>query len=192
MKITSAEFTTSAVKSAHYPQDGLPEIALIGRSNVGKSSLINTLVNRKNLAHTSSAPGKTRTVNFYRINGQFNFVDLPGFGYASVAQKIKKDWGKMMEEYFATRECLVGALVILDPRRVDGDMEDDIFRWLTGMLLPFEVVFTKTDKLSRNEIAAKSASLKSHRHIHAPIMFSAVTGAGRIELWKKVGGFLEG
>lgn len=192
MKILSAEFTVSAVKSTHYPNDGLPEIAIVGRSNVGKSSLINTLVNRKKLAHTSSAPGKTRTVNFYLINGEFYLVDLPGFGYASVPQKIKKDWDMMMEEYFASREFLKGALVILDPRREVGGMEDDIFRWLTGMLLPFEVVFTKTDKISRNEIAAKAASLKSHCHIHAPIMFSAVTGAGKLELGKKIGGFLQG
>ncbi len=186
MKIISAEFVTSAVRSAQYPKDGLPEVALIGRSNVGKSSLINALVNRKGLAKTSSTPGKTRIINFYRINNSFYFVDLPGFGYAKVSVSEKKDWERMTVTYLKERETLAGALVILDPRRDAGDMEEFLFKWVSGLRLPVITVFTKIDKLSRNQLSSRVALIKRAIFIDHPVLFSSVTGEGKLALMRKV------
>src|SRR5690625_2120476 len=124
MKITKAEIVISAVSQKQYPKDGLPEIALAGRSNVGKSSLINKLINRKNLARTSSKPGKTQTLNFYKMNETFYFVDVPGYGYAKVSKKEREKWGVMMEEYFETRSTLQAVLLITDIRH--DPTEDDL------------------------------------------------------------------
>jgi len=128
MKVTKAEIVISAVSQKQYPEDGLPEIALAGRSNVGKSSFINKLIQRKNLARTSSKPGKTQTLNFYRINDAFYFVDVPGYGYAKVSKKEREKWGQMMEEYFRFRETLRAVLLITDirhePTKDDVQMYD--------------------------------------------------------------------
>src|SRR5574340_597218 len=160
MKILTAEFVISAVRSAQYPKDGLPEVALIGRSNVGKSSLINTLVNRRHLAKTSSLPGKTRTINFYRINNGFYLVDLPGFGYANVPMAEKKAWEKMIGKYLEEREHLRAAVVILDPRREAGEEEESLYQWVERLNVPVATVFTKTDKLSANKLSSRVASIK--------------------------------
>lgn len=192
MKIISAEFVLSATARSHFPKDRLPEIVLIGRSNVGKSSLINTFVNRKGLAKTSSQPGKTRTINFYRINGGFYIVDLPGFGYAKVSHSEKKDWERMMGEYMDSRPELKGAVIILDPRREAGDYEEFLFDWLNGMGLPFTVVFTKTDKLSKNQLSSRLSKLKKSLPIKDPVAFSSTTGEGKIALGKRITYLLSG
>lgn len=186
MKITSAEFIKSALKKEHWPDCALPEVALVGRSNVGKSSLINTLVNRKGLAKTSSQPGKTQTINFYEINGSFRFVDLPGFGYAKVPLSMKKSWGGMMEEYLSERDCLRGVVVILDARRDVGDAEEMLFEWIEEFGLQVITVFTKTDKLSKNQLSSRIAKLKKALPLKDPVIFSAVTGDGKIALGKRL------
>lgn len=186
MKITSAEFSVCAVKEAQYPDDGLPEIALIGRSNVGKSSLINRFVNRKRLAKTSSTPGKTRTINFYRINGSFYLVDLPGFGYARVPLSVKRSWERMMEEYMSGRKTLAGVLVILDPRRDAGDMEEFVYSWAGDLGVPVVTVFTKADKLSANKLSSRLAKIRKTLDVGDPVRFSSVTGAGKMELGKRI------
>lgn len=191
MKITSAEFVKSAVDPSQCPRDGLPEIALIGRSNVGKSSLINAFVNRKGLAKTSSRPGKTCTINFYRINDRFYLVDLPGFGYSSVPIPVKKSWEKMMEGYFKGRASLCGAFVILDPRRDVGEVEERLYGWIEALGIQAVTVFTKSDKLSRNQLTSRIAAIKKAIPVMEPVLFSAVTGQGKVLLGKKVASVLE-
>ncbi|HLC18676.1 MAG TPA: ribosome biogenesis GTP-binding protein YihA/YsxC, partial [Thermodesulfobacteriota bacterium] len=196
MRIKSAEFAACAVRRSQYPGDGLPEVVLIGRSNVGKSSLINVLVKRKGLAKTSSEPGKTRTVNFYRVNGEFYLVDLPGFGYARVPRSEKISWEKMVGEYVAGRAALRGALVILDPRRDPGETEELVFDWLERLKIPVVMVLTKADKLSRNKLNSRAAGIKRAFDIEDPVLFSSLTHDGRVTLLKKIqemlgGNFLE-
>lgn len=192
MKILSAEFLKSAPAKDHWPADLLPEIALVGRSNVGKSSLINTFVNRRALAKTSSQPGKTQMINFYTINGAFRLVDLPGFGYAKVPMSIKKTWERMMEEYLSDRECLRGVIVILDARRDVGDAEHRLFEWIEDFGLPVVTVFTKTDKLSGNQLSSRIARIKRALPLKDPVIFSAVTGEGKIVLGKRIHRLLAG
>lgn len=187
MKIKSAEFTACAVDGRSFPKERLPEIALIGRSNVGKSSLINTLVNRKGLAHTSSQPGKTRTINFYRINGEFYLVDLPGFGYAAVSREEKRSWEQMIDRYLEDRPSVKGALVILDARRETGEGEEILYDWIGRFNIPVVTVFTKADKLSNNELASNMARLKRELPVAAsPVPFSATKGTGKVMVWKKI------
>lgn len=192
MKILSAEFIKSAPKKEHWPGDRVPEIALVGRSNVGKSSLINTFVNRRGLAKTSSQPGKTQMINFYTINGEFRLVDLPGFGYAKVPLSMKKSWKQMMEEYLSERESLAGVILILDARRDVGDAEQMLFEWIEEFGLPVVTVFTKTDKLSKNQLASRIARLKRVLPLKDPVIFSAVTGEGKIALGKRIHKLLTG
>ncbi|MBZ0220729.1 MAG: ribosome biogenesis GTP-binding protein YihA/YsxC [Candidatus Methylomirabilis sp.] len=192
MKVMSAEYIASAVKIEQCPKTGLPEIVLIGRSNVGKSSLINSFTGRKGLAKTSSQPGKTRTINFYLINGRFYIVDLPGFGYAKVSREERKRWEGMTEEYFRRRESIKGALLILDPRRDMGEEEANVLEWLNGHGIGCKVVFTKTDKLSANQLSSRAAKLKKESSVTGPVLFSAVTGDGRALLGRKIGEMLEG
>ncbi|GMR04431.1 MAG: ribosome biogenesis GTP-binding protein YihA/YsxC [Thermodesulfobacteriota bacterium] len=187
MKIKTAEFIISAVRKKDYPKDGLPEVVLIGRSNVGKSSLINTLVNRKGLAKTSSSPGKTRTINFYRINGEFFFVDLPGFGYAKVPQSVRLSWEKMIEEYLEGRAEVRCAVIVLDARRTPGDAETRLYRWLEGSGVPVITVITKTDKLSGNKLTKSLRDIKKALGIKDPVAFSAVKGHGKHILLKRLG-----
>lgn len=191
MKVTKAEFISSAVKLNQCPATGLPEIALIGRSNVGKSSLINAFTNRKALAKTSSQPGKTRTINFYAINSAFCLVDLPGFGYAKVSHDERRTWELMVNEYFEKRADLKGAIVILDPRRDAGEVEENLFGWITKKGLPFAVVFTKTDKLSNNQLSQRISRLKKAIPLDTPVLFSAVSGAGKLQLGRKIQAMLD-
>lgn len=186
MKVLSAEYIASAVKVEQCPKAGLPEIVLIGRSNVGKSSLINSFTGKKGLAKTSSQPGKTRTINFYLINGRFYLVDLPGFGYAKVSREERKYWEGMTEDYFSRRESIKGALLILDPRRDIGEEEANVLEWLKGHGIGCKVVFTKTDKLSANQLSSRAARLKREASIAGPVLFSAVTGDGRALLGRKI------
>lgn len=191
MKVVNAQFISSAVKLSQCPSTGLPEIALIGRSNVGKSSLINAFTNRKGLAKTSSQPGKTRTINFYSINSEFCLVDLPGFGYAKVSQDERRSWELMINEYFEKRHSLKGALVILDPRRDAGEVEENLFGWIRKKGLPYAVVFTKTDKLSNNQLSKRLSELKKSIPLDTPVLFSAVSGSGKQEIGRRVQAMLD-
>ena len=188
MKITSAEFVTSATKPSQYPSALLPEIAFAGRSNVGKSSLINTLVNRKRLVKTSSTPGRTRLINFFDINQQIGFVDLPGYGYAKVPESVKKTWGPMIETYLSTRKALKGVIVILDIRRTPRQEEFDLLSWLQHYSIPGILVLTKTDKLSKSKQAQKLNLIGQvlERDKNDFILFSAKSRRGRDALWNTI------
>ena len=162
MIIKSAEFVTSAVKPNHYPPPDHPEIAFAGRSNVGKSSLINTLVRRKRLVKTSSTPGRTQLINFFLINDAFMLVDLPGFGYAKVPAAVKKEWGPMVEAYIAQRTTLKGVVVLLDIRRQPGLEELNLIDWLRHYGVVVVPVLTKADKLSKtNQIKQRRAAAQA-------------------------------
>jgi len=186
MKIKRAEFTASATGKKGYPPAGLPEIVLIGRRNVGKSSLINCLVNRKKLARTSGTPGKTQTVNFYRINEAFYLVDLPGFGYARVPRDVRKSWGPMVDRYMASGRRVAGALIVLDIRRTPGEAEKGLYQWLAGFDIPVVTVLTKADKFSRSRRAAKVREFGLFLPDSAPVVFSAVSGLGKAHLLKSI------
>jgi GTP-binding protein len=194
MKILSAEFVLSAKEPAHYPPASLPEIAFAGRSNVGKSSLINTLLNRKGLARTSNTPGRTQEINFFRVNDRFNLVDLPGYGYAKVPESIRRQWGPMVETYLRVRETLHLVVLILDVRRDPSEEDLQLIEWLPAYRIPFLLVLTKTDKVSNNEFAGrrglivKTISVPSETPLLA---FSAKTGAGKEILWREIRKALE-
>jgi GTP-binding protein len=188
MIVSSADFVTSAVKPAQYPPPEYPEIAFAGRSNVGKSSLINTLVNRKGLVKTSRTPGRTQLVNFFLINQTFSFVDLPGYGYAKVPAAVQKKWGPMIEGYLSTRETLKGVLVLMDVRRTPGAEEMNLFEWLDFHGVRAVPILTKADKFSR-------ARQQDRRRLIAEalgtapeelVLFSAKSRQGRDAVWETV------
>ena len=160
MKINSVEFVTSAVRKSQYPADKKIEFLLVGRSNVGKSSFINTLINRKNLARTSSIPGKTQTLNFYLINNEFYFVDVPGYGFAKVSRKLKNKFGEMIEDYLKERENLKMVFMITDLRH--KPTEDDIlmYNYLKYYNIPVTVIATKADKISKNNYEKNKRIIK--------------------------------
>ncbi len=188
MIVVSAEFVKSAAKPTHYPPADLPEIAFAGRSNVGKSSLINTLLNRKRLVKTSSTPGRTQLINFFNINHAFSFVDLPGYGYAKVPYAVKKTWGPMVETYLSTRETLRGVVLILDIRRLPGMEEFSLIDWLHHYNIPMVLTLTKADKLS------KTKQIKQHQAVAGElavdrkdlILFSAKSRLGKEAVWGKI------
>lgn len=188
MRICSAEFITSAVKPAQYPPADLPEVAFVGRSNVGKSSMINCLVQRKNLVKTSQQPGKTQLVNFFVVNGTLRFVDLPGFGYAKVPQAVQKEWGPMIETYIENRPNLCGLFLLLDIRRDVREEEGRLLQWLENRGLPVRLVLTKTDKFSRSAALGRQKELMAQTGLDADrlILFSAKTRQGRQEIWSWV------
>ena len=160
MKITKAELAAVAVKREQYPPEDMPEIAFAGRSNVGKSSLFNTMVNRRNFARVSGSPGKTRTINFFEINGAFRIVDLPGYGYAKVSKSLSKDWGPMMERYLESRKNLVKVIQMVDIRHQPSKQDVQMYEYLKYHGLAGIVVATKSDKISRNEAAKTSAVIR--------------------------------
>ncbi|MDY0041213.1 MAG: ribosome biogenesis GTP-binding protein YihA/YsxC, partial [Desulforhabdus sp.] len=182
--IKSAEYITSAVKRDQYPRDELPEVAFAGRSNVGKSSLINCLVRRKKLVRTSRTPGRTQTINFFKINEWFYFVDLPGYGFAKVPESVKAKWGPMVETYLGGRKFLRGVVQIMDVRRPPTPDDLQLWNWLRVNRLPSIAVLTKADKLSRGEQAAslKQAAQSLEAPVGEVILFSAETGQGRRQL----------
>jgi GTP-binding protein len=190
MKVLSAEFVLSAKQPAHYPPAVLPEIAFAGRSNVGKSSLINTLVKRKGLARTSNTPGRTQEINFFIVNNRFGFIDLPGYGYAKVPEKIRNNWGPMIEAYLSQRETLRLVVLILDIRRDPSPEDRQLIGWLQYYRLPVLIVLTKIDKLSRNELAVRKRvigeDLEGLASITQPVSFSAKTGEGKDLLWREI------
>ena len=185
MIIKSSEFIISAVGKKQYPDQGLPEIALAGRSNVGKSSLINKVINRKNLARTSGKPGKTQTLNFYLINQQFYFVDFPGYGFARVSKDIKDQWSKFIEEYLSQREELKGVIHIIDVRHPPTTDDCTMYDWLVHYGIPTLVVATKADKISRGnwQKHLKEIKVKMKLPPNQPlVLFSAETGQGLEEV----------
>ncbi|MFP4445210.1 MAG: ribosome biogenesis GTP-binding protein YihA/YsxC [Desulfosudaceae bacterium] len=181
LHIKSADFVTSAVEPSQYPDGGLPEIAFAGRSNVGKSTLINCLVNRKNLVKTSATPGKTRLINFFSVNGNLLLVDLPGYGYAKVSQQERKKWGPMVETYLAGRQSLKGVILLIDLRRTPRDEELQIRDWLTHYQIPLLIVLTKADKLKKTAQQKQRQAIAESLGV-APellVLFSAKTRLGR-------------
>ena len=193
MIVKSAEFVTSAVNPTQYPPPDYPEFAFAGRSNVGKSSLINKLVNRKRLVKTSNTPGRTQLINFFLINGNLSFVDLPGYGYARVPVAVKKQWGPMVETYLASRTTLMGVVVLVDIRRVPRQEELDLIQWLDDHQRPYRIVVTKADKLSHNKqsrplrlIAEQFACAREEL-----LLFSAKTGQGLEPLWRALNAMMK-
>ncbi len=186
MMITSAEFVTSAVRPAQFPPPDLPEFAFAGRSNVGKSSLINTLVSRRKLVQTSSTPGKTRLINFFRINGALMFVDLPGYGYARVSEEERRRWRPMVEQYISGRDNLKAVVVVLDIRRTPNAEDGQLLQWLDHQEIPCLLVATKADKLSktaqRKQLALIADALETDPE--EIVVFSAKSRTGRDTLWR--------
>ena len=188
MIVKSSEFLISAVKPSQYPSFELPEIAFGGRSNVGKSSLVNTLLGRKRLVKTSSTPGRTQLINFFLINKVFSFVDLPGYGYARVPVSVKKTWGPMVETYISQRNTLRGVVVIMDIRRIPGMQDLHFLEWLHYYNIPEILVVTKADKLSKtNRIKQKNAIADAIAiDENELILFSAKTRMGKDIVWDAI------
>ena len=184
MKIKSAEFISSCVEPKAYPKQPLPEIAFVGRSNVGKSTLMNRLLNRNSLVKVSSTPGKTQTINFFLINSAFHFVDLPGYGFAKVPETVKVKWKKMIETYLSQRENLAGVVLLVDIRRTP--VEEDLLmkEWLDAYQIPVQMVATKSDKLKSVEKAKSLAAIKGAFQTDEIIPFSKLTDEGKAEIWK--------
>lgn len=186
MKIKSVEFIISAVKPDQYPTDNIPEIALVGRSNVGKSSLINRLLNRKNVARVSSKPGKTQTINFFLINEAFHLVDLPGYGYAQVSKTQREAWGKMMEKYLAGRDRLQAVVQLVDIRHAPSKDDVQMHEWLMYYQIPSIIIATKADKISKGNWAKHTKVIRETLKLgkDVPILlFSSETGVGKEEAW---------
>ena len=188
MIIKSTEFIKSAAKPSHYPPADFPEIAFAGRSNVGKSSLINVLVNRKSLVRTSSTPGRTQLINFFDVNGQFTLVDLPGYGYAKVPLSVKKEWGPMMEKYLSSRPSLRGVVLIFDIRRTPVAEDRQMLDWLRAYDIPPLLVVTKCDKVSRNERAKQAAVIANSLGVERGELtfFSTLSREGKDEIWTRI------
>lgn len=185
MQIKQAEFMGSAVSPSQYPTEKQPEFALAGRSNVGKSSLINRFLNRKNLARTSSQPGKTQTLNFYHINQEWYFVDLPGYGYAKSSKEDRARWGRFIEQYLSNRQELAGVIQIVDLRHPPMASDQAMMEWLCHYGVPMAVIGTKADKISRGNWAKHTRQLREGLGITPDIpliIYSAETGQGRDEL----------
>ena len=186
MKITSAEFVKSAFNRAHWVTDGRPEIAFLGRSNVGKSSLINSLLGRRGLARTSNTPGRTQSINFFVINASFYFADLPGYGYARVSKTMRADWGKMAEEYLAEREELALCVQLVDARHEPSKLDKQLNEWLHHYEKPHIVVATKSDKLSRNELQKTLKVIRQTFDESCVLAYSSETAAGRDDVWSRI------
>ncbi|MEO8043057.1 MAG: ribosome biogenesis GTP-binding protein YihA/YsxC [Acidobacteriota bacterium] len=199
MKITSAEFVKSAFERAHWPVDRRPEIAFLGRSNVGKSSLLNSLLQRKGLARTSNTPGRTQSINYFLINSKtpasaptgsdhtgFYFVDLPGYGFAKVSKSMRADWGKMAEEYLSDREQLALCIQLVDSRHKPSQLDLQLHEWLVFNEKEHVVVATKADKLSSNELTKQVRLIETEMPGSKVITYSSQTGKGRDAVWSTI------
>ena len=186
MKVVKAEFLKSAFKEDDWPRDSKPEIAFLGRSNVGKSSLINSLLQVHGLARTSSTPGRTQSLNFFDINDQFRFVDFPGFGYARVPKEIKSSWGEMATSFLAKRRQLVLSIHVLDSRHEPTKQDLQLHEWLEVSDKPRLVVATKSDKLSNNELRKNLGDIARLLNVDSVLAYSAKSGRGRDELWRAI------
>ena len=179
----------SAVNKSQYPPEGIPEIALVGRSNVGKSSIVNTLLNRRNFARTSQTPGKTRTINFYLINEEFYFVDLPGYGYARVAKSEKQKWGGIMERYLEDRDVLCSIFLLVDIRHEPTEDDKLMYEWLKHYGYNCAVVATKSDKISRGQYQKHISIIRRKLQMAAEekvIPVSSLKKTGVEELWNEI------
>ena len=190
MKISSAEFVKSAFTRSHWTTNGLPEIAFLGRSNVGKSSLLNSLLNRKGLARTSNTPGRTQSINYYLINEKFYFVDLPGYGYARVSKAMRADWGTMARDYLTDREELVLSVQLVDSRHEPSELDRQLNEWLVQNERPVVIVATKCDKLSSNQLKKQMNVIENTLEGKRFVPYSTVSGKGRDELWTEIAGYL--
>jgi len=186
LKVTSAEIVISAVKPNQYPESNIPEFALAGRSNVGKSSFINKMLGRKALARISSKPGKTQTLNFYLINEMLHFVDVPGYGYAKVSKKEREAWGKMLETYFTTREQLKAVILITDLRHPPTKDDVLMYDFLKHYNIPCVIIATKADKISKSQwqkhlkVTKETFDLSDKDYL---LLFSSETGEGKDKVW---------
>ena len=188
MNILSAEFVTSATRPSQYPPVNFPEIAFAGKSNVGKSSLINVLVNRKRLVKTSTTPGRTQLINFFDINASMTFVDLPGYGYAKVPAAMKKSWKPMIETYLSERSTLKAVVMIMDIRRIPDEKDLYLIGWLDHHQIPAIPVLTKTDKLKTAQQARQLTLVSTITAIPKDriILFSAKTRTGKERIWEAI------
>lgn len=187
MDVHSVELTISAVDQKQYPAGEQPEIAFVGRSNVGKSSLTNVLINRRNFAHTSSQPGKTQTLNFYHIEDQLYFVDVPGYGYAKVSKKQRADFGRMIESYLTQRPQLKGVIMLVDGRHAPTDDDIQMYQWLAYYQLPVLVVATKMDKVKGSRFTQTTKLVRNSLNLDKVtplVLFSAKTKRGKDQVWQ--------
>ena len=188
MHVKSALFITSATKPQQYPEGDLPEIAFSGRSNVGKSSLINALVNRKNLVRTSSTPGRTQLINFFDVNGTFTLVDLPGYGFAKVPLDVKRQWGPMIEKYLSMRTSLRAVVLIIDIRRIPKEEDLQLLNWLRTFSITPILVVTKCDKVSKNERERQLNLIAKELEVEKAALnpFSALSKEGLDKIWAEI------
>lgn len=187
MEVHNVELVMSAVAPSQYPTTGFPEIGLAGRSNVGKSSLINVLINRNSYARTSSQPGKTQTLNFYKVEDQLYFVDVPGYGYAKVSKKEREKWGQMIETYLTSRETLRGVVILVDARHAPTKDDVAMYEWMRYYEMPLLVVATKSDKIPRGKWNKQESLIKKTLNFQAEddfIAFSAKTKEGKDAVWQ--------
>ena len=194
MKVTSVEFIKSVVNLNDLPGDNLKQIAFAGRSNVGKSSLINSLLNRKKIAKVSSAPGKTRQLNFFKVNNEFYFVDLPGYGFARASKTETSQWQSLIEEFLSQSVQLAGVVSLIDSRLGPTKLDHQLFDWLGGLDIPLVLVATKSDKQSKSALQAKLAQYS--RQItpsltQTIIPFSVINGTGKKEVWRELSMLME-
>lgn len=194
MKINTIELIISAVRESQYPTDNKKEFLLVGRSNVGKSSLINTIINRKNYARTSSTPGKTQTLNFYKINNEFYLVDAPGYGFAKVRNSLKKKFGLIMESYLKSRDNLQMVFLLIDFRHKPTNDDIMMYDYLKYYDIPVTIVCTKVDKVPKNsheknkKVIMKELNLADESHL---ILFSSITKNGKDEIYEEIGKYLD-
>jgi GTP-binding protein len=186
VKISSARFVKSATQPDDFPRDQKPEIAFCGRSNVGKSSLLNALTNSRGLAKTSSSPGRTQLINFFLVNERIYFVDLPGYGFAKVPQAVRQNWGQMIENYLVERKQLKLAVLLVDSRRPPADSDVTMKRWLDHQQIPSAIILTKADKISRNQLKQALQASAEKLNTKEITAFSAVTALGKEEILKRV------
>jgi GTP-binding protein len=186
MKVSEATFVRGAVDKQGYPQDGRLEVAFIGRSNVGKSSLLNSLLSKKKLARTSNTPGRTQQINFFLVDQKFYFVDLPGYGYASLSKKQRAELAELIEKYLAQRKELVLTILLIDSRHLPTELDLQVKMWLEHLGRPYLTVLTKSDKLSNNQLRNQINKIKLALATEEVIAYSTLTNFGKDSLWKAI------
>ena len=186
MEVFYAELAAAAVKPEQYPSEGLPEFVFIGKSNVGKSSLLNAMAGRKALARTSNSPGKTRTINFFNINHLCMFVDLPGYGYARVSKREAEKWGEMIDRYLLNRRQIAAVFLLLDIRHDLTALDRQMLDWLTHYNFDVIAIAAKCDKIKRSAVPARLKHMRESTQISEILAFSSETKDGRDELWTKI------